>query len=158
VILDFNLKIVSRAVPWHCTKRTTPQAGRAGSPWRECVRCKCHCHRVCTHVARRPLAGTAPNFRRELSHRASQPTFLYWLNAQRLRALKLRDVSSDLHKISGGVRSPDEFEDDFSEGDGFDRTTLEFLMTNILTIKLQIRALKSNPNWNQGYLKLIAKE
>jgi len=51
-----------------------------------------------------------------------------------------------LHKISGGVRSSDEFEDDFSEGDGFDRTTLEFLMTNILTIKLQIGALKSNPN------------
>jgi len=44
------------------------------------------------------------------------------------------------------VRSPDEFEDDFSEGDGFDRTTLEFLMTNILTIKLQIRAFESELN------------
>jgi len=104
VILDFNLEMVSRPAPWHCTKRTTFQAERSGSPWRECVRCKCHCHRVCTRVARRPLTGTAPNFRRQ-PRPPSHPSFLYWLNTRRLRTLKPRDVSLDLHKISGlGIR------------------------------------------------------
>lgn len=79
---------------------------------------KCHCHRVCTHVTRRPLAERPRIFDGSWAT-ASHSTFLYWLNAQRLRTLKLIRDRRICIKFQGPLLRW--IQKRFFSGDGFDR-------------------------------------